>query len=235
MDEKVRQRLLEVNHHFYQRFAAPFSNSRARPQNGFYELVKWLPRPCKRLLDVGCGNGRLGRFLRQQSAIDGYVGVDFSSELLELAAAGGQGAFEQRDLSASSCLNGLGEFDAIACLATLQHIPGRENRRRLVAEMAEHLGPDGRLVLSNWQFLYNERQRRKLVEWSQIGLNGSDVESDDYLMTWKREGSGLRYVCYLDSEEVLALVSLAGLTVLKEFHSDGREGNLNLYTICARV
>lgn len=235
MDERVTQELLALNHRFYQQFAAPFSSSRARPQRGFYELLNWLPKPCKRLLDVGCGDGRLGRFVRQQSEVGAYVGVDFSSELLELARADGQGVFEQRNLSEAGCLKGTGEFEAIACLATLQHIPGRENRQRLVMEMAQHLRPDGRLMLSNWQFLDNERQRKKLASWSQIGLDDSDVERDDYIMTWQREGFGLRYVCYIDSQEVLALVSLAGLEVANEFRSDGREGDLNLYTICGRV
>jgi tRNA (uracil-5-)-methyltransferase TRM9 len=235
MNERVAQELLALNHRFYEQFAAPFSDSRARPQPGFHELLKWLPRPCERLLDVGCGAGRLGRFVRQQYDLGEYVGVDFSSRLLELAKSEGEGVFEQRDLAAAGCLNGLGAFEAIACLATLQHIPGRENRQRLVTEMAQHLRPDGRLLLSNWQFLDSERQRKKLAPWSQVGLADNEVEANDYLMTWQREGSGLRYVSYIDGEEVLALVSSAGLSVVKEFHSDGREGNLNLYTICERV
>jgi 2-polyprenyl-3-methyl-5-hydroxy-6-metoxy-1,4-benzoquinol methylase len=235
MDERVAQELLALNHRFYQRFAAPFASSRSRPQPGYSELLKWLPQPCKRLLDVGCGDGRLERFIRERRVIDEYVGVDFSSELLEMASADGSGVFKQRDLSAPGSLRDTGAFDAIACLATLQHIPGRERRQRLVVEMAQHLKPEGRVLLSNWQFLESERQRSKLAEWSQMGLHDADVEPGDYLMTWRREGFGLRYVSYIDSSEILALATKAGLVVLHEFRSDGREGNLNLYTICVRL
>lgn len=235
MEERVVQELLALNHSFYQRFAAPFAASRSRPQPGFHELVKWITEPCERLLDVGCGDGRLGRFVRQEREVGEYVGVDFSSGLLALAGAAGPGLFKERDLSAPDCLDGTGEFDTIVCLATLQHIPGLENRQRLVLEMAQHLRPNGRLLISNWQFMDNERQRNKVVAWSRIGLDESDVEPGDYLLTWKREGYGLRYVSYIDCDEVLALVSTAGLVVDQEFRSDGREGDLNLYTICSPV
>ena len=235
MDDKTVQKLLALNQRFYRKFAVPFSDSRSRPQQGFYELLKWLPIPCERLLDVGCGDGRLGRFVRQEGTLGEYVGLDFSSELLELAELDEQSVFLERDLCEPGSLEGTGEFDAVACLATLQHIPGRGNRRRLVAEMAQHLATNGRLLLSNWQFPNSKRQRRKMVAWSEIALDEGDVEYNDYLLTWRREGFGLRYVSYIDSDEVADLVGWSGLSVVKEFYSDGREGNLNLYTVCERV
>jgi SAM-dependent methyltransferase len=232
---ETQQRLLSLNRDFYRQMAAPFARSRTQPQPGYQRLLAGLPQPAPHLLDVGCGDGRFGRYLLAHQAITGYTGVDFSPELVATAQAPGgpgfPGAFHPRDLSQPGCLNDIGRFPAIACLATLQHIPGRANRQRLLAEMGQHLATGGRLLLSNWQFLTHDRQRRKITDWSTIGLSPADVEANDYLLTWQSGGFALRYLCLIDEAETADLAQSAGLTLLSQFHSDGKEGDLNLYTI----
>ncbi|HEX6385321.1 MAG TPA: methyltransferase domain-containing protein [Anaerolineae bacterium] len=231
MREEVVEKLLALNRDFYNKLAEPFARSREEPQPGFYRLLDELPQPSPRVLDVGCGEGRYGRFLNEHQAVAAYTGVDFSAGLLARAESRVPGRFIQRDLSQPGCLEGLGNFDVIACLATLQHIPGRANRRRLLQDMKAHLAPDGRIFLSTWQFLDSPRQRRKVVDWSQVGLTAAEVEPNDYLLTWQRGGTGLRYVCLIAADETAALAGESGLTILNHFRSDGREGDLNLYTV----
>ena len=236
MQETVIQKILDLNRQFYRQMAEPFARSRAFIQPGFLQLATHLPEPCPALLDVGCGDGRLGRFLLAKERIDQYHGVDFSAPLLELAAAqtaGGQ--FTRRDISRSDCLTDLGQFDAVTCLATLQHLPGRTNRVRLLRAMAACLRPGGRLVLSSWQFYDNVRQQRKLLDWSSINLRLSDVEPGDYLLSWRRGGSGRRYVAYIDQAETEKLAADADLRCWHHFRADGKEGNLNLYTVMAPI
>jgi tRNA (uracil-5-)-methyltransferase TRM9 len=232
MRKNVVQKLLNLNRQFYREMAEPFSRSRQYMQPGFLQLADHLPDPCPTLLDVGCGDGRLGRFLLEKERIGHYHGVDFSAPLLKLAVGQTAGAeFTQRDISRSDCLIDLGQFNAVACLATLQHLPGRANRLRLLREMGERLLPDGRLILSNWQFRDNARQRRKLLDWATINLTESDVEPEDYLLSWRRGGSGHRYVAHIDQAETEKLAAEAGLVCLTHFRADGKEGDLNLYTI----
>jgi tRNA (uracil-5-)-methyltransferase TRM9 len=231
MDERVIQHLLQLNESFYRDQAASFAESRNQPQPGFTNLLPWLPQPCKYMLDVGCGEGRLGRFLQAKRAIKWYTGVDFSAELLATAEASTMGTFYQRDISRPGCLYGLGQYQAVACLAVLQHIPGQQNRANLMAEMARALTPNGRLLLSTWQFLDSERQRRKVVDWSTIGLTPADVEPNDYLLTWQRGALALRYVRLVDASEIACLAAAANLRVVAQFRADGKEGNLSLYTI----
>ena len=232
MDEMTADRLLALNWRFYEQLAAPFARTRSRPQPGFVPLLSQLPSGCDRLLDVGCGEGRFGRFVLEEAPFMAYTGVDFSTRLLEHArAAIPSGTFFMRDLSEAGALQGLGEFPAIACLAVLQHIPGRANRVRLLRELGAHLAPGGRIFISTWQFMQSERQRRKVVDWGAAGLDPAAVEPDDYLLTWQSGGFGLRYVCYIDEAEMAQLAANAGLVVVQHFRSDGREGNLNLYAV----
>ncbi len=233
MTPEVAQKLLVLNREFYAALAQPFAETRETPQPGFDRLRAALPdMPCD-VLDVGCGNGRFGHYLQQHNALGHYVGVDFSSELLAHAALRVPGDYFQRDLSQSGCLDGLVQYDVVACLAVLQHIPGFENRLRLLREMKERVGSNGRIFLSTWQFMDSERQRRKLRDWAEIGLSAADVEPNDHLLTWQRDGFGLRYVSFLDKKMMAELAEAVELHILDQFYNDGKEGNLNLYTVMA--
>ena len=231
MDETLVRRLVALNEAFYARFATPFAASRAGPQPGLAQLLAYVPAGRPRLLDVGCGDGRFGRFLAAQGVESEYLGVDFSADLL--GAATGPGHFVRRDLSQTGSLDDLGQFALIVCLATLQHIPGRDHRARLLADMAARLTSGGHIALANWQFTASERQRRKIRPWAEAQIDVAALEAGDYLLSWQRGGYGLRYVALLDAAETQRLADAAGLRVVAQFHSDGREGDLNLYTILA--
>lgn len=163
--------------------------------------------------------------------IEQYTGIDFSAALLAKAAANTPGTFLERDISQPGCLDGLGQFAAIACLAVLQHIPGRENRVKLLQEMKEHVAERGRVLISTWQFLDSPRQQRKIVDWSQVGIQPDEVEPNDYLLSWQKGSAAWRYVCFIDLDELTALTQSAGLQITSAYRSDGREGDLSLYAI----
>lgn len=231
MREEIVERLLALNQDFYRQFATPFAETRTHPQPGFYQLVEFIPRPCKKMLDVGCGEGRFGRFVLDRNLAEHYTGVDFSQELIDIAANSIEGEFFLRNLSRQGSLNGLGEFNLIACLATMQHIPGRSNRLNLLREMRDHLAAGGVILLSNWQFMDSERQRKKVTDWSQVNIDPSELEENDYLIAWRRAGTGFRYVNFINSIDMEWLARSVGLKVSGQFRADGRAGNLNLYSI----
>lgn len=231
MTPHITQKLLSLNRAFYEQVADPFAQSRTRPQPGFALLLEHLPQPCPHLLELGCGEGRFGRFLWDRGMIEQYTGIDFSAALLAKAAANTPGTFLERDISQPGCLDGLGQFAAIACLAVLQHIPGRENRVKLLQEMKEHVAERGRVLISTWQFLDSPRQQRKIVDWSQVGIQPDEVEPNDYLLSWQKGSAAWRYVCFIDLDELTALTQSAGLQITSAYRSDGREGDLSLYAI----
>ncbi len=109
--------------------------------------TRWFPRP-GRLLDLGCGTGRLGR----QFGPLGYevVGVDLSEEML--AAAGSHKATERETFVRANLVELDGErfhdFDYAACLfSTLGMVRGEPNRAAVLRNAFRALRPGGRFVL----------------------------------------------------------------------------------------
>jgi len=113
-------------------------------------------------------------------------------------------------------------------------LPAFETRAAFLGELASHLSPTGRIFLSNWQFLSSDRQRKKIVNWQSAGIDEHDLENNDYLISWNRDGYGFRYVHMIDESETDNLAKKAKLRILDQFRDDGREGNLNLYTVLGR-
>lgn len=229
MKKEIIDRLVTINHEFYQRFAEHFSSTRSTPWHGFEFVKNSLPQPCEKFLDIGCGDGRLGRYLLEHARINHYTGVDFSTALLDEGRTLGTTSFYERNLLAPHPLDGLGTFDAIACIAALHHIPGYAQRVNLLREMRDHLADDGRLIVSTFQFMQSERLRKKLVTWETVGLSSADVEPNDYLVDWKRGGYGVRYIAFIDHTATRALIQAAGFEVVGEFSADGKTNNLNFY------
>lgn len=231
MNADTQKKLIALNQQFYEQFASEFSQTRQNNNDGFAAILEMLPTPPSHLLDVGCGNGRFGQFVQQHQAVESYTGVDFSQGLLDIAATAVPGTYYSRNLLEPNCLDAIGEFDTAVCLAVLHHIPGRLNRIRLLREIGQHLRPGGLLFVSTWQFATNVRQQRKICDWSQIGLTVDDVEPGDYLLSWQRGGSAYRYACQINEIQMMALAVAADLTPLRQFRSDGREGDLSLYAV----
>ncbi|NOZ72700.1 MAG: class I SAM-dependent methyltransferase [Chloroflexi bacterium] len=241
MKECIRKQLLQINQTFYEDFAAAFAATRFGTQPGWNRIIHYFPRRCQ-VLDIGCGNGRFAHFLDERLDAVQYLGIDSSHRLIAIAQENTaplnrtQAKFSVVDISEDGWEQSLEKrsFDIVVALAVMHHIPGFSHRQQFLKAAATCLTPNGILILSNWRFTQNPRMRRKIVPWQQIGLSAADVEKGDYLLDWKKEGHGLRYAHQLDETEVSQLAAGAGLQILEQFHADGREGDLSLYSVLSR-
>ena len=245
MNAQVQEQLLALNHQFYTAVGQEFDRTRQSLPAGMVQLAQQLRRDqMQRILDVGCGNGRFARALAQVRVAADYLGIDADPHLLALAVEqtrhlpGVAAAYRSVGLAKPGWMTGLagdGPFDAVVCLAVLHHFPGRDLRQRLVCDLVQLLAPTGLLALSTWQFLAADRFVGKLAPWSEIDLTAADVEPGDALLPWNQGVHALRYVHQLDLAEIEELAAAAHLRVVESFRADGKEGNLNLYTVLARA
>lgn len=236
MNEIVRQRLSEINRDFYNNFAGAFAATRYGAQPGWDRIIPHFPDRCQ-VLDLGCGNGRFAHFLDERLQQVDYVGLDGSRKLVEIARkrsvdlARTRAAFHVVDLNKGDWQREYNDFDVVVALAVLHHIPSFAARSDFVRAAAGCLAPTGVLILSNWRFAQNRRMRRKIVSWERVGLSDDDVEPGDYLLDWKKDGTGYRYAHQLDEAEMVELAQEAGLQISEPFLADGREGDLSLYSV----
>lgn len=229
MDNRIIQRLNELNRTFYDTFAASFAASRGESEPGLERLLRDLPAGT-RLLDLGCGQGRVAGLLPVGCA---YLGVDYSAGMLaEAQHRYPHARFMQADLLAEGWEAQVGApWETVLLRAVLHHIPGYTERLRLVRRAAALLAPEGVLILANWQFLRIPRLRQRLRDWRDIGLDPANLEPNDYLLDWRREGEGLRYVHLIDEDETRRLLDDAGLYLREQFYADGHDNALTLYAV----
>lgn len=236
MHPRTVELLLSLNHKFYQTFALQFAQTRHRLQPGVRRILPDLLQ-ARSVLDLGCGNGELARQLLSHQYSGLYLGLDFSTILLEQAQAQlaeeARFHFHQADLSKPDWINLLPReiWERVVAFAVLHHIPGEELRVCILRQVRKIIDPNGRFILSNWQFLNSPRLRARVQTWDQIGLNPSDVDEGDYLLDWRFGGEGLRYVHHFHVDELNRLAADTAFSVEKSFWSDGEGGCLGLYQI----
>jgi 2-polyprenyl-3-methyl-5-hydroxy-6-metoxy-1,4-benzoquinol methylase len=242
MDEMTIQRLLALNREFYTTLAQPFAATRSVSDSALTSILPYIASDA-RVLDVGCGNGRLALLLDRERSDTTYVGLDVVPELIELARTQGDrlaattAEFHVIDITHAGWSQALQDrrFDCGVALAVLHHIPSFDLRVQVLREIACLLAPRGQLILSTWQFLDNARMRRKIVDWAEVSIPPGALEQGDYVLDWKREGSGLRYCHLVDEDEIAALSAQIGFHLHESFRAGGREGDLSLFAILERA
>lgn len=226
MNTETRRRLNAINREFYRITADEFDQTRGTSWPGWEHLRPYLKAPLS-VLDVGCGNGRFGLFLRERYAGVQYYGMDNSGALLQHArvALGADATLEFRDVVEMP--PDAGEYDLVVAFGLLHHIPGAVERQDFVRALAQRVKPDGLLAFACWRFYEYERFRERITPWP----DDLAVEPNDYLLDWRRGAVALRYCHYVDDDEQAALMSASGLHEVTTYRADGQDGQSNGYSL----
>lgn len=237
MNSDIAKQLIELNHKFYEQFGHSFSVTRQHLQPGVKKILETIKED-ESVLDLGCGNGHFLHAIQKRGHKQTLLGVDFSLPLLRDAESTRGVEFREVDLSKLSVFSDQllahGQWDVITMFATLHHIPSNKIRLDILKTVKKLLKPNGRFILSNWQFLNSEKLKSRIQDWNKVGLTNQDVDKNDYLLDWRSGGDGLRYAHHFSGEELQTLANQVDLKVEAEFLSDGENGKLGLYQIWGR-
>ena len=141
-------KILKKTQEDYSIIASHFSEKRRFIWGDLKTFLK-LIKPGDRVLDAGCGNGRLYRQVKAKK-ID-YLGIDFSKELLKIAKKQNPKAkFKNGDLADEKTWQGLKNYDICFCLAVLHHFPTLGDQLNVLEHICKVLKPNGLLVISVW-------------------------------------------------------------------------------------
>ena len=203
-----------------------------------------------RILDIGCGNGRLVKTFKDKNVW--YLGVDASEKLINVAKKKLKAANFQFKIADIFDLDKIinKKFDYVFCIAVLHHIPGKDLRILALKQLKNKIKPDGKIILTVWNLWRQKRYRKLIIKYSFLkfisksGLMSRRISRDpdsalrisgdfgDILFAWKNsrgEAVSRRYYHAFTKFGLKKIIKKADLKIAK-FYQD----KYNYYVILRR-
>lgn len=217
MKRKYAEYLLKKTKEDYNKIAEEFSRTREKPWPEIKFLIDNYVIAGERILDLGCGNGRLLEFFKDKR-VD-YVGTDFSEKLIKIA--------QKRYLPQSRTFLPLAirfyladalnlpfppvYFDKIYTIATLHQIPSQELRLEFLKEVKRVLRQDGLFILTVWKFK-SKKELFLIIKYTILKVFcKSKLDYRDIFEPWGKKIK--RYYHCFSKKELMALVKKAGFKI----------------------
>lgn len=132
-------------------------------------VLKQIPQKAKLILDIGCGDGRMGKKIKELHQCS-VVGINISefeanlaSQWLDKVIVGNLNSFDTSNL---------GEFDCIICSHILEHL---YHPQQLLVQLHRNLRPDGILIAALPNILFwRQRLRFMAGEFKYIEYTPTD-------------------------------------------------------------
>lgn len=189
----------------YDSIAKDFSNTRYVPWQELSIFIPYLPEGGK-VLDLGCGNGRLLKVLQSANKKFEYLGVDFSAKLLEQARQQFSGyTFQEADMAKVDFPPD--SFDVVCLVASLHHLDKQKEREELLNKIYTWLKPGGILFMTNWNLL-----QPKYVEYIIKNISHKKTWNDFFIpyTSPDRQSTHWRYYHHFTKSELKNLLLGAG-------------------------
>ena len=215
MNKDKQKEILKIVRQNYEEIAESFDETREKPL--WPPLVEFLKevKGGEKVLDAGCGNGRLLRALGTKKIK--YFGTDLSENLIKICRE----KYPDNNFSVADILN-LGilveyDFDWVFSIAVLHHLPGLDLQVAALKQLKNKVKADGRIVLTVWNMWSEDRFKKMLWKFFLLKLIGrNQMDFGDVLFDWKRSGmTSKRYYHAFRRCELKKIVKRAGLKIDK--------------------
>lgn len=220
MNSQQAQKIIQLNERSYNTIAQLFSQTRQYSWPDFEHFKEYIPKDGT-ILDIGCGNGRLIKFIKPY--IKSYTGIDLSEGLLEEAKK----QYPEYEFKQGNILDNfqeLEQYTTIFGIAVLNHIPTHELQLHALENLYKLLQPGGIVCLTNWNLWHATLKRKSIFKYKmqtnpevtkEYGLQLKDV-----MTIWKSNETQVPLYYYaFTKNEIARLAKKAGFSVLKNVYS----------------
>ena len=209
MKEEYAQFLLNKIKEDYNKIANHFSRTRSYIPEDFLYLKKFIKKG-ERILDLGCGNGRLFEIKNDAE----YFGVDTSSKMIEIAKK----SYPQGKFFVTSPLSLPFQdqfFNKVFCLSVFHHIPSFKYRMQFLKKKTKWL----------------------LLKYTILKLIGkSKLDFFDIFLPWKDSQGNIiiqRYLHVFTLNSLKNTIQKAGFKVLEARILKRSKKESNLFVVAA--
>lgn len=229
MDEQYALKILTQNKKNYNKIAQEFSGTRGGPWKDLTILFEYIT-PNDKVLDLGCGNGRLYPIMKDKGAQ--YIGVDNSEGLISIAKRKHpEASFQVADALKLPFKDN--SFDKIYAIAVLHHIPSKELREQFLKQARRVLKPNGLLIITVWK-LARMKRVKLLFKFSVLKIIGrTKLDFGDILVPWA--SAIQRYVHQYTKQGLKKDLKIAGFNIQKTgFLKWPQRKDANIYIVAKK-
>ncbi|MEA2704900.1 MAG: tRNA (cmo5U34)-methyltransferase [Actinomycetota bacterium] len=164
---------------------------------GEAEVLAHLPEPLGRVLDLGCGDGRLMALVRAARRRAGGTAVDFSPAMLSAAVDrfSGDGDVDVIDHDLDVPLPDLGRFEAVVSSFAIHHVDDRR-KEALYGEVFDRLLPGGTFL--NLEHVASPTPRLHARFMAELDMDGADEDPSNKLAPVEAQLGWLRAIGFED-------------------------------------
>ncbi len=236
MKPETAQKILEETKRNFDKIAEEFSESRKQR----WEIMKVFTDYVKegdKVLDVGCGNGRLFELFKDRQIE--YTGVDNSEKLIEIAKKNFQ--FPISNFQTNSKFKFLvadaldlsffkdEEFDSVFMIAVLPHIPSKELQMKAINEAYRVLKIDGWLFITCWNLLQPKLFFENFIQRFKNPKLYQRLSWRDFFIPWHSKNGEIiaqRFYHLFTKRELKKILKFVGFKVLEIYYEKrGKKSN----------